>query len=114
MNNTLYGGDRAGSRYYYVMENTQATESAQPTSGLINPGFRNSVTAFQVNPFVKFRGLELFGVLEQAIGKSATETTTRQWRQYGCQKWSAGGPHSYQPPMRLYCASVREYPPTAM
>jgi hypothetical protein len=80
--NTLYGGDRAGSRYYWVMENVQATESAQFTSGLINPGFRNEVTAFQVNPFVKFRGVELFGVIEQAEGKASAETVERTWKQY--------------------------------
>ena len=56
LSNTLYGGDRAGSRYYYVLENTAATETAQKDSGLINPGFKNKVTAMQVNPFVKFRG----------------------------------------------------------
>ena len=55
MSNTLYGGDRAGSRYYWVMENTTATESANYTSGAINPGFRNKITAFQMNPFVKYR-----------------------------------------------------------
>ena len=82
MSNTLYGGDRAGSRYYWVMENTAATESAQFTSGLINPGFRNKVTAFQLNPFVKFRGLELFGVLEQAEGKATSEPTERTFKQY--------------------------------
>jgi hypothetical protein len=82
MSNTLYGGDRAGSRYYYVMENTAAAESSQFTSGLINPGFRNKVTAVQVNPFVKFRGLELFGVLEQAEGRAAAEATDRTWNQY--------------------------------
>jgi hypothetical protein len=82
MSNTLYGGDRAGSRFYYVMENTAATESAQATSGLINPGFRNKVTALQMNPFVKVRGLELFGVLEQAKGKALTETSERTWTQY--------------------------------
>jgi hypothetical protein len=82
MNSTLYGGDRAGSRYYWVMENTQATETAQATSGLLNPGFKNKVTAHQVNPFVKFRGLELFGVLERATGKAATELTERTWNQY--------------------------------
>ena len=81
--NTLYGGDRAGSRYYWVMENTAATEAAQFTSGLINPGFRNEVTAMQVNPFVKFRGLELFGVLERATGRAGTETTDRTWKQVG-------------------------------
>lgn len=82
LNSTLYGGDRAGSRYYWVLENTQATESAQFTSGLINPGFRNSVTAFQMNPFVKVRGLEVFGVLERAEGKAAAEPTQRTWNQY--------------------------------
>jgi hypothetical protein len=82
VSSTLYGGDRAGSRYYWVMENTAATESAQFTSGLINPGFKNKVTAFQVNPFVKFRGVELFGVIEQAEGKANTETVERTWKQY--------------------------------
>jgi hypothetical protein len=82
MSNTLYGGDRAGSRYYWVMENTQATENGQFTSGLINPGFRNKVTALQMNPFVKFRGLEVFGVLERAEGKALTEAAERTWNQY--------------------------------
>jgi len=81
LNNTLYGGDRAGSRYYYVLENTAATESAQFTSGLINPGFRNSVTAMQLNPFVKFGGLELFGVIERAEGKATAESVNRQFNQ---------------------------------
>ena len=80
--NTLYGGDRAGSRYYWVMENTQATESAQMTSGLINPGFRNKITAMQFNPFVKFHGLEVFGVVERAEGKASAEPTNRAWNQY--------------------------------
>ena len=82
MNNTLYGGDRAGSRYYYVMENTQAAESAQFTSGLINPGFKNEVTALQLNPFVKYRGLEVFGVVERAKGRASVEPTERTWHQY--------------------------------
>jgi hypothetical protein len=82
MSNTLYGGDRAGSRYYYVMENTAATDSAQFTSGLINPGFRNKVDAMQMNPFVKFRGLEVFGVLERAEGKAAAEASARTWKQH--------------------------------
>ena len=82
MSDTLYSGDRAGSRYYFVLENTAATESAQKDSGLINPGFKNKVTAFQMNPFVKFHGLELFGVVEQAKGKANTELTERTWHQY--------------------------------
>jgi hypothetical protein len=82
MSSTLYGGDRAGSRYYYVLENTAATETAQKDSGLINPGFRNKVTALMVNPFVKFRGLELFGVIERSEGKAAAEVNERTWNQY--------------------------------
>jgi hypothetical protein len=82
MNSTLYGGDRAGSRYYYVLENTAATETAQKDSGLINPGFKNKVTAFQMNPFVKFHGLEVFGVLERAEGKASAEVMERIWKQY--------------------------------
>ena len=70
MSNTLYGRDRAGSRSYYVLENTVATETAQKDSGLINRGFKNEVDAMQVNPFVKFRGLEVFGVIERAEGRA--------------------------------------------
>jgi hypothetical protein len=81
LSNTLYGGDRAGSRYYYVVENSAATESAQFTSGMINPGFRNEVTAFQVNPFVKFGGLEVFGVIERAEGKARAEAIERTFNQ---------------------------------
>ncbi len=83
---TLFAGDRAGSRYWYILENTAATSTAQATSGLINPQFRRSVTSYQLNPFVKVRGLELFGVIEQAKGiNAATETTRRTWNQYAAE-----------------------------
>jgi hypothetical protein len=81
LSNTLYGGDRAGSRYYYVVENVAATESAQFTSGMINPGFRNEVTAYQINPFVKFGGLEVFGLIERADGKASAEAVRREFSQ---------------------------------
>jgi hypothetical protein len=35
-----------------------------------------------MNPFVKFRGLELFGVVERATGKTSTEIAERTWNQY--------------------------------
>src|SRR5207247_5353227 len=82
MSDTLYSGDRAGSRYYYVLENTTATESAQKDSGLLSPGFSNKVTAFQMNPFVKFRGFELVSGIVAAECNAAAETTTRVWNQY--------------------------------
>jgi hypothetical protein len=79
---TLYGGDRGGSRYFFVMENTAATETANATSGLVNPGFRNEVTAMQLNPFVKFHGLEVFGGRERATGKTTAEISRREFNQY--------------------------------
>ena len=83
---TLFAGDRAGSRYFFVLENTTATATAQASSGLINPQFRRSVTSYQINPFVKVRGLELFGVIEQAKGiNTATEVQRRTWNQYAAE-----------------------------
>jgi hypothetical protein len=75
--NTLYSGDRAGSHYYFVMENALATSLSPQASGRLNPGFRNEVTAWVVNPFVKYRGLELFGNLERASGRATTEAKNR-------------------------------------
>ena len=80
-NNTLYSGNRAGSRFYYVLENVSATESAQAWSGDLQPGFTHNVTAWVVNPFVKILGLELFGNIEQAQGRNAVETSDRTLRQ---------------------------------
>jgi hypothetical protein len=79
--NTLYGGDRAGSRYYLVMENTLATTSANFTSGRINPGQTDNVTAFMFNPFLKYKGFEFFGTVEQSKGKAANESSDRKWNQ---------------------------------
>lgn len=78
ISNTIYSGDRAGSRYYYAMENFRATESSAPVSGAINPGFSDEMTGTMINPFVKFRGLEFFGLYETAKGRSATETVERE------------------------------------
>lgn len=60
----LYGGDRAGSRYYEVL-NLKGTKSdaTNDFSGRYNTGFK-AQTAFQVNPFIKFQGVEFFGVFE--------------------------------------------------
>lgn len=73
VSNTLYSGDRAGSRYYLVMESATANAKDNFTSGRINPGFRDNVTSFMINPFVKFKGLEVFGTYEIAKGNSQVE-----------------------------------------
>ncbi len=78
--NTLYGGDRAGSRYYlagepqYYMVGTTLTAST-PTnkafSGRIDPGFSSQVMSIMVNPFVKFHGLEVFATYEMSNGNGS-------------------------------------------
>lgn len=80
--NTLYTGDRAGSRYYDVMENTTSTEQSAAWSGNLRPGFANTVHAYVVNPFVKFHGAEIFGNIETATGKASAEARKRTVRQY--------------------------------
>jgi hypothetical protein len=71
--NTLFGGDRTGSNYQFVMDPTTATLSGNFTSGRFNPGFRDNLSSFVINPFVKYSGLEVFGTFESASGNSAFE-----------------------------------------
>lgn len=68
----LYSGDRAGSRYYNVMQKNNGT--ADFRSGGFTPGFWK-YQSYQINPFVKYKGLEFFGVYEIVNGnKNRTET----------------------------------------
>lgn len=68
----LYSGDRTGSRYYNVMKKNNGT--ADFRSGRFTPGFWK-YQSFQINPFVKYKGLEFFGVYEIVSGdKSRTQT----------------------------------------
>lgn len=90
--NTLYGGDRAGSRYYLVMEPVGATTAANFTSGRINPNMVDRITAIQVNPFLKYRGLEVFGVIETASGRAHAETENRVVTQYAADLLYRFGP----------------------
>ena len=78
LNQTIYSGDRPGSRYYEVLVDSVGRDR---WSGSIQPGFRNSVTAIQINPFVRFKGLEMFGSFDRGTGKAATETENRKLRQ---------------------------------
>lgn len=71
----LYNGDRAGSRYYNVFDNIAADSSSVSSddfSGRIHPGFSDQ-TAFMINPFIKYGGLEFFGVFEQVMGNNGAD-----------------------------------------
>jgi hypothetical protein len=82
VNNTLTSGDRAGSRYYDVLENPTSTETANAWSGAIQSKMGNMVTAFVVNPFLKYKGAEFFGNVETMTGAGAAELQRRTLRQY--------------------------------
>ncbi|HEX5869438.1 MAG TPA: hypothetical protein VFY65_03420, partial [Longimicrobium sp.] len=76
---TLYGGDRTGSRYWGVMEDTASLRAGGAfTNGRVNPGFANEITARQINPYIEFGNLELFGVMEWASGKAAAAEERRE------------------------------------
>lgn len=84
--NTLYAGDRTGSRYYMVAEPeyyrnfraggavTASSPGDRFTSGRISPDFTHKVTSISINPFVKFYGLEVFGTYEMASGTNVVAT----------------------------------------
>lgn len=79
--NTLYAGDRTGSHYFLVMEpavqssGTATSQQAQFTSGRFNPDVPNRVTAFMINPFLKWKGLEVFGSYEIISGSNYADVS---------------------------------------
>jgi hypothetical protein len=84
--NTLYAGDRGGSHYWCPLEAEPCDVVSNAFSGRINPDFRNKVRAYQFNPFVKYRGLELFGIIEHALGQRFNaDIENRTWNQYAVE-----------------------------
>src|SRR5690625_140010 len=81
----LYSGDRAGSRYYFVMEEPGASSAGNFTSGRVDPMMLHEMTSIMINPFVKYRGLEFFGVYEHVSGKASFEPDTRSFDQYSAE-----------------------------
>lgn len=77
----LYNGDRAGSRYYDIFTDTEGNGDGF-RAGIINPNLRNELTAFMINPFLKYGGFEFFGIYERAEGKVSSEDEERIWNQY--------------------------------
>jgi len=64
----LWDGDRAGARYYSVMQTAEA-EGDNFRSGRWSPGSGQSeMNSYMANLFVKFHGLELFGIYETMKG----------------------------------------------
>jgi hypothetical protein len=80
-NQSLFSGDRGGSRYYQVMVNTAGTEKDSAWTGNVQPGIESAQHAWVVNPFLKVGGLELRANIEETTGRNIGETTSRQWNQ---------------------------------
>jgi hypothetical protein len=92
--NTLYAGDRTGSRYYMVTEPafyrnfqaggaiTAASAANRFTSGRLSPDFTREVSSLMLNPFIKYRGLELFGTIEMASGTNNPAQESRSFSQF--------------------------------
>ncbi|MBN1651218.1 MAG: hypothetical protein JW857_07810 [Bacteroidales bacterium] len=63
----LWGGDRAGARYYNVMQAADADDNFR--SGRWDPSSgQTEMTSLMANVFVKFHGLEVFGIYENMNG----------------------------------------------
>lgn len=72
---TLYAGDRCGSGFTGVLSEP-ANAGSDYKNGRVSPYFTNSVTAFMINPFVKYGDLEFFGLYEMASGFDKSELTS--------------------------------------
>ncbi len=94
----LYGGDRAGSRYYNVIEGVNDDPNAFFGDSVrsdflprFNPGFAY-LTAYQLNSFIKYQGLEFFGVFEVAtngnddVGGSFTQLGGELLYRFGAEE----------------------------
>ncbi|MBK9336414.1 MAG: hypothetical protein IPM98_07420 [Lewinellaceae bacterium] len=108
--NTLYAGDRTGSHYFLGMEpalqtnGTASTAAAQFTSGRFNPNFANRVRAIMINPFVKFKGLEVFGTYEIAAGAvyGDIDTTSRSWENRSFDQIGVEAIYRFLPREQMY------------
>jgi hypothetical protein len=87
---TLYGGDRTASHYYNVMSNPTTAAGTTLTqavdynafSGRFSPGFSQEVHAYMGNLFLKYKGLEFFGTIENSKGRTISETSNRSASQF--------------------------------
>ena len=86
---SLYNGDRAGSRYYLVMN--RITNSANDvditknhTSGNWSPGLTDKDNSFMFNLFLKAYGFETFGTFESFKG-TLLSGTAADFQQFGIE-----------------------------
>lgn len=84
--NYLYDGDRAGARYYGVMDLINSGDNFR--SGRIDPDMDQDITSIMINPFIEAGGFELFGVAEFVSGydnRGETGDVNRNWTHLGIE-----------------------------
>lgn len=79
----VYTGDRAGARYYDIFEANRMSGRFAPD--FTQPGVGGKMTAIMINPFIKYKGLEFFGLFENAAGNRLNEDDSRTYNQYGAE-----------------------------
>lgn len=109
--NTLYAGDRTGSHYFLAMEpaltaGAATTAGSQFTSGRFNPEMSNRITAVMVNPFMKWKGLELFGSYEILQGSVYADVKgdadRKTWEKRSFNQFSVEGLYRFLPREQMY------------
>ena len=91
----LYSGDRAGARYYNVMDGGFRSGRIVPdfNPGYGQPAAAGEMTAIMINPFVKYKGLEFYGVFENASGQiDDPNDESRSYTQLGAELLYRFGP----------------------
>ena len=94
--NTLFNGDRTGSRFYYALEPaitrprgasaySPTSASGNFTSGRISPNFTKTVSTFQISPFLNYKGANLFATFEAATGRAGFENSERDFGQFSVE-----------------------------
>lgn len=120
--NTLYAGDRTGSHYFLAMESavqvsatgaiTNTAQGTQFTSGRVNPDMANRITAFMINPFIKYKGLEVTGSYETLSGSVYGDTREGKWVKRNSSQYSVEASYRFLANESMYIG-VRQIGATA-
>lgn len=98
---SLHYGDRAGSRFYLVMQRAtnspgDVDQTANAFTGNWGPGFTNKDNSMMANLFTKFRGFEFFGTYESIKG------TTLSGAEFNFSQYGAEGIYRFGQEEKFY------------
>jgi len=86
---SLYSGDRAGSRYYMVMNKRSSGGNVNPESphtiGRWGPGFSDKLNSLMQNIYFKYNSFEIFTTYEMAEGTGAFSGQEFKFNQYAAE-----------------------------